>query len=518
MWNRLKKLMGIGGQVEYFDEILCSLHREVLNRNFYFHLFIIFYELIMIISISLRPGGPFVKPRRVAYFLMYLILILATVCTMAAEAWVDKKQKDSCRLYFRIEHIYMAFFGFWGIAVTLTDQLGGNGLTVYTYAILILGMFSLMKPWKTSLLIVVYFMVLNALLPYFPDPAGLDNTYNNFMNSLFLSLASIAIATSLYNSKINAKKSGIIISKQCQLIAEKNKLLREEAHIDVLTGLRNRNRFKQAMQEFDETDFASFACIYADVNGLHEINNHMGHQAGDLMLKTVAGILLNHFSPEESFRIGGDEFVMLCPDLTYEVIARRLELMCRQIEASGYSVSIGLEWRNSELDVKGIVQAAEAAMRKNKKEYYSSQGGERQKRMLNQKLEQIISEKKDAERFLSVLAPVFKGVYCVDLVADTSRQLFAPSYFKEILDENDNVFSKAIMMYADRLIEPEYFHLFERFCDYGHLVTVLEEDEIPGFVYQKRNGERMRLRVLKFNHAGGNDRETLWIFSEVEGE
>ena len=144
MWMKLKCLLGIDAGLRDFDEIECSLHRDVVNRNFFFHLFIIIYELVMLVSISLRPGGPFLKPRRTAYFLMYLILILVTLCVMAGQAWVDRKKENSHRYYFWIEHAYLVFFSFWGIAVTLNDQLGGNGLTVYNYVILILAILSMM--------------------------------------------------------------------------------------------------------------------------------------------------------------------------------------------------------------------------------------------------------------------------------------------------------------------------------------------------------------------------------------
>ena len=75
MWDRLKRVLGIGSGTRDSDEIIDSLYGSVVNRNLYFHLFIIIYELIMLFSISLRPGGPFVKPRRTAYFLLYLALI-----------------------------------------------------------------------------------------------------------------------------------------------------------------------------------------------------------------------------------------------------------------------------------------------------------------------------------------------------------------------------------------------------------------------------------------------------------
>ena len=310
MWDRLKHVLGIGSGTRDSDEIIDSLYGSVVNRNLYFHLFIIIYELIMLFSISLRPGGPFVKPRRTAYFLLYLALILATACVAAGQAWIGRK-KGSHRCYFRIEHGYMVFFSFWGLAITLNDQLGGNGLTVYNYVMLIMAIMSMMKPWKTALLFLGDFLLLNLLLPYFPDPVGLDHAYNNLMNSLFLSLAAIVINASLYNSRIQAKRDEMTINRQYRQIEAANQILSKEALLDALTGLQNRNSYKKAVQAFDNTEAASMACVYVDANGLHELNNRQGHEAGDVMLKTVAHILLEHFNQEEVFRIGGDEFVAL---------------------------------------------------------------------------------------------------------------------------------------------------------------------------------------------------------------
>jgi len=516
MWMKLKCLLGIDAGLRDFDEIECSLHRDVVNRNFFFHLFIIIYELVMLVSISLRPGGPFLKPRRTAYFLMYLILILVTLCVMAGQAWVDRKKENSHRYYFWIEHAYLVFFSFWGIAVTLNDQLGGNGLTVYNYVILILAILSMMKPWKTALLFLADVLVFNLLLPYFPDPAGLNHTYNNLMNSLFLSLVAIGIATSLYNSRIQSKKDEITIRRQYQQIEAANKILSKEALTDALTGIQNRNSYKKAIRTLTQPDTLSLACVYIDVNGLHEINNHLGHKAGDVMLKTVAAILLKNFGRESVFRIGGDEFVVLCRDVLHQTVTENLEDVRQAVERAGYSISVGLEWREEGLDINEIIQAAETDMQMHKEEYYSAQGGERQQRSLDSQMERVITEKRDAERFLRVLAPVFKGVYFVNLETDTLRRIFIPSYFEKMLEESRDSFSKALLMYANRMVEPEYVRLFEQFCDYGNLEMMLDGDEIPGFIYQKRDGSRLKLRVLRCNSYFSSSQETLWIFSDME--
>lgn len=502
---------------EGYDQIEKSLHQEMITRNFFFHLFIIAYELIMMVSISLRPGGPFAKPRRTAYFLMYVLLILATAGTMALQSRVNKKENGH-RFYFRTENAYMIFFSLWGVAVTLTDQLGGNGLTVYTYTSLILAILSQMKPWKTGALIFLNFALLNLLLPYFPDPNGLDNTYNNLMNSAFLSLASIIITTNFYNSRIRVKTDELIIKNQYRQIETMNGMLREEALTDALTGLRNRNSFHKATDLLSHTAGGSLACIYIDVNGLHEINNCLGHQAGDEMLKTVSDILLEQFSPEEVFRIGGDEFVVLCKDMSCGNPAERIDKVVRQVEEMGYSLSIGYEWREENLDIHEIIQKAESSMQKNKRQYYDARGNERQTRNLNMQMERLLSEKKDAERFLSVLAPVFKGVYFVNLENDTLRQLFIPDYFKEMLEECGERYSQALMLYAHRMVRSEYLPLFEKFCSYGQLKRLLKEDGIPAFTYEKKDGMKLKLQILNFNHYYGGYKETLWVFSDLDAE
>ncbi|MCR5087911.1 MAG: diguanylate cyclase, partial [Oscillospiraceae bacterium] len=57
---------------------------------------------------------------------------------------------------------------------------------------------------------------------------------------------------------------------------------------DILTGTRNRNSYEEQLQVYPSLTSRRLTCIFADVNGLHEVNNRSGHAAGDAMLKTVA--------------------------------------------------------------------------------------------------------------------------------------------------------------------------------------------------------------------------------------
>ena len=71
------------------------------------------------------------------------------------------------------------------------------------------------------------------------------------MNSLFSTLAAAAIAASLYNSKLQAKRNEIIIRRQYRQIEAANQMLSKEALSDALPNLGNRNRFEKTIQAFE---------------------------------------------------------------------------------------------------------------------------------------------------------------------------------------------------------------------------------------------------------------------------
>lgn len=298
--------------------------------------------------------------------------------------------------------------------------------------------------------------------------------------------------------------------------AEINKRLERIANYDALTGLLNRNSYNAALDSLAKEDQGSLACVYIDANGLHEINNHLGHLAGDGMLKTIAEELRIVFLKDDIYRIGGDEFVVLCRRRTEQEVRRMAEAVKKSLSGQNYDISVGIAWQKHSSNVEGTVNDAEAAMQQDKEHFYQDSGKERRMRTVNQQLEQIMLEKEDADAFLSILAPDYKGVYFVNLNDDTFRHLYIPPYFAELLQEADNRFSKALLLYGKRIVKPEYYPLFEEVCEYTRLEQRLNNNSLPEFIYQKNDGEWMKLRILKFKDYTNGKRETLWIFTNAE--
>ena len=151
--------------------------------------------------------------------------------------------------------------------------------------------------------------------------------------------------------------------------------MERRANVDALTGLQNRNRYEYFCEHLQQgTD--GLACLYFDVNGLHDMNNKFGHLAGDNMLKTVAAIIRDEFGDDNTYRIGGDEFVAFRYDRDEASVRRDMEKVEKTIMEKGYHVACGLSMATPEKRLATVIKAAEDEMYRSKKQYYDSIGKE----------------------------------------------------------------------------------------------------------------------------------------------
>ena len=90
--------------------------------------------------------------------------------------------------------------------------------------------------------------------------------------------------------------------------------------IDALTGLRNRNCYEYSLENYAGKSEDLLCCLYMDANGLHEINNTLGHAAGDEMLVYIGNSLKTLFGTRDTYRIGGDEFTVFCIGLSEDIV------------------------------------------------------------------------------------------------------------------------------------------------------------------------------------------------------
>lgn len=143
---------------------------------------------------------------------------------------------------------------------------------------------------------------------------------------------------------------------------------------DRLTGVKNRNAMDRRINMFTNGTCAlpeTMGIVYADLNGLKTVNDNEGHEAGDKMLKEAAALLKRAFKDNEIYRVGGDEFVILCPNITEEALERQTEeLRDMMNKTENISFAVGTGIFSGEYDINRSMKIVDERMYEDKKEYY----------------------------------------------------------------------------------------------------------------------------------------------------
>ncbi len=129
---------------------------------------------------------------------------------------------------------------------------------------------------------------------------------------------------------------------------------------DELTGLLNRRSFYEDVQK--RTNDIT-ACISIDMNNLKLINDNYGHLEGDKALLDLANIILSlNFRGLKGYRIGGDEFIIICYNRKEEdidVIVKRLNYL---VKKTNFTVAIGVSYYNESDSIDSLLRIADQRM------------------------------------------------------------------------------------------------------------------------------------------------------------
>ena len=155
------------------------------------------------------------------------------------------------------------------------------------------------------------------------------------------------------------------MNMQARLAAarSKNEALTRQAYRDSLTKTGNRAGYLSLEKELQLRmvlgQWPEFSLVVADVNGLKEINDTLGHEEGDMLIRNTSALLRGVFVNSQVFRIGGDEFVVVLTGEDHRERAMLLERLRAQslpcvdreaVEAGRTSVACGMAAYDRETD------------------------------------------------------------------------------------------------------------------------------------------------------------------------
>ncbi len=233
-------------------------------------------------------------------------------------------------------------------------------------------------PWYTLTVVLRILCIAILFLYVMKVRKTIGPLYTVILSSFFIFTVVICILgfiIPIFKSNYVATAFAAVLSYvfiQSKSIAEAN--VRAETYnslsvLDFLTGLKNRRGFNEMVRRLDPN--TRLGALFCDVNGLKLMNDTNGHRAGDLMIQRMANLLRENFPDGESFRISGDEFVVILNQK--ENIEDRANQFRKVLAENDDIAALGYS-RGSIAEMKEVLRQAEAEMYQEKKRYYERIG------------------------------------------------------------------------------------------------------------------------------------------------
>lgn len=152
-------------------------------------------------------------------------------------------------------------------------------------------------------------------------------------------------------------------------------------HQDYLTKLGNRLAMNEYLEEADTKK--SMGVVYGDITGLKAVNDNIGHDAGDELIKNACKCLELAFSEHgRLFRIGGDELLVLCEGIEQAELQKRTDILKKALEEHAVVLAIGTAFKEehtTDVSIGQLIYDAEQLMYQDKGRYYQEHGIDRRK-------------------------------------------------------------------------------------------------------------------------------------------
>ena len=102
------------------------------------------------------------------------------------------------------------------------------------------------------------------------------------------------------------------------------------------------------------------------------MNDALGHQAGDELLVRASDNLKKLFRKSDLYRVGGDEFLILCPGIKEATFQNKITQLRVLMQENNAMMSLGVIWREKVDDIDALISEADDLMYQEKRDYYAS--------------------------------------------------------------------------------------------------------------------------------------------------
>ena len=261
-----------------------------------------------------------------------------------------------------------------GVGITVLKPHLRSAVIVGT--LLIVPVSYIMDTLTTFVLILIDFLAL-----VIAGSQRMDPDIYKWTVTFFMIFGSVGILMGHFINKTRFER--YVFAESAMQLAE---LQTRYAYYDQMTGLQNRRAYAEKVGQLSKHLPVPCTVVMADINGLKEANDTLGHEAGDELIIGAAECLRKSFDGIETvYRLGGDEFTVIMEKSETEAkkCLERLEKICADWKGqfvNGISISYGAASAEEFSDLDSLLKSADQRMYQYKSNYYQYTGKERRKR------------------------------------------------------------------------------------------------------------------------------------------
>ncbi|SCJ35887.1 Bacteriophytochrome cph2 [Anaerotruncus sp. 2789STDY5834896] len=216
---------------------------------------------------------------------------------------------------------------------------------------------------------------------------------------------------------------------------------------DELTGLRNRTSFIKYLRGFKPDAVSSLGVLTADIDGLSLLNQKLGYDRGDQAVQEVGDLLCTVFSADRAYRLAGDEFLVLCQDVTYQhFMEMTYETQYRAAGLKDCPVYMGFSWADADIDIARMIRHADEMLAVQKEQGKRDGNSLDQKRRFRAQVRRDVENGLQQGRFTVYLQPkaclrtgAIAGAEALVRCFDDRQKLIAPAQFIPHLERENLV-------------------------------------------------------------------------------
>ena len=217
------------------------------------------------------------------------------------------------------------------------------------------------------------------------DPKGTHDRFQAFENKTADEITDLTDSLKLMEKDVYDRFNALVdTNRQLLSSKEETKKMAILANQDGLTGVHNKVAYNSEVARIEkqiaDKEEIAFAVVMVDLNYLKDVNDVFGHDEGDMAIINLTKIVCEIFTLSPVYRVGGDEFVVICRGKDYSRISHLVSHFKKKIEESSkgsevhdskhISAAIGYSSFDKAKDksVNDVFKRADKAMYENKRE------------------------------------------------------------------------------------------------------------------------------------------------------